>query len=109
MDSETDTVPSHSACQEFSVSDGLDNKDSRAEVESEKLAQGRMFEDVDTRLILGQVPSKLQGEAARSLWRRIDSELASGGPRAVTSYLRSRFEGIGTRLRTELSAATDVE
>ena len=66
-----------------------------------------MFEDVNTRSILDQVPAKLQGEAARSLWRRIDSEFWSGGPGAVTSYLRSQFEENATRLRTELAAAKD--
>ena len=67
-----------------------------------------MFEDVNTRSILDQVPAKLKGEVARSLWRRIDSEFASGGPAAVTSYLRSQFDEIATRLHAEL-AATDVE
>ena len=67
-----------------------------------------MFEDVSTRSILDQVPAELKGDAARSLWRRIDSEFASGGPGAVTSYLRSQFDEIATRLRAEL-AATDVE
>ena len=68
-----------------------------------------MFEEVNTRSILDQVPAKLKGEGARSLWRRIDSEFGSGGPGAVTSYLRSQFEEIATRLRTELAAAKDVE
>jgi hypothetical protein len=68
-----------------------------------------MFEDVNTRSILGQVAAKLKGEAARSLWRRIDSELGSGGPGAVTTYLRSQFEEIGTRLRANLEAVKDLE
>ena len=68
-----------------------------------------MFEDVNTRSILDQVPAKLQGEAARSLWRRIDSEFGPGGSGAVTSYLRSQFEQIATRLRAELAAAKDGE
>ena len=68
-----------------------------------------MFEDVNTRSILDQVPAKLKGEVARSLWRRIDSEFGSGEPAAVTSYLRSQFDEIATRLRAELAAAEDVE
>lgn len=68
-----------------------------------------MFEDVNTRSILDQVPAKLKDEVARSLWRRIDSERRDGGPGAVTSYLRSQFEEIATRLRAELQAAEDVE
>lgn len=67
-----------------------------------------MFEDVDTRSILDQVQAKLKDEAARSLWHRIDSEFASGGAEAVTSYLLSQFDEIAARLRDEL-AATDVE
>ena len=68
-----------------------------------------MFEDVNTRSIRDQVPAKLKGEVARSLWRRIDSEFGSGGPGAVTSYLRSQFDEIATRLRAELAAAEDAE
>ena len=68
-----------------------------------------MFEDVNNRSILAQVPAKLKGEPARSLWRRIDSELASGGPGAVASYLQSQFSEISTRIRSELSAFKDAE
>ena len=68
-----------------------------------------MFEDVNTRMILDQVSAKLRDEEARSLWRRIDSEFGSGGPGAVTSYLRSQFGEIATRLRDELAAAEDAE
>ena len=68
-----------------------------------------MFEDVKTSSILGQVPARLRGEVARSLWRRIDSEFGSGGRGAVTSYLCSRFDEIATRLRAELEAAKDLE
>ena len=68
-----------------------------------------MFEDVNNRSILEQVPAKLKGEAARSLWRRIDSELSFGGPGAVASYLHSQFGEISTRIRSELSAYKDVE
>lgn len=67
-----------------------------------------MFEHVSTRSILANVPADLQREAL-SLWRRIDSELASGGPGAVTTYLRSQFEEITTRLREELVAAKDAQ
>ena len=67
-----------------------------------------MFEDVNTRSILSQVPARLKGEEARSLWRRVDSEFGSGGPEGVTSYLRSQFDEIAARLRAEL-AASDVE
>ena len=66
-----------------------------------------MFEEVNTNSILRQVPGKLEEENARSLWRRVDSELASGGPGAVPSYLRSQFDEIVTRFRSELAAAMD--
>lgn len=68
-----------------------------------------MFEDVNIRSILDQVSAKLSDEEARFLWRRIDSEFGSGGPGAVTSYLRARFEEIDKRLRAELAAAEDAE
>lgn len=67
-----------------------------------------MFEDVSTRSILDKVPAALQREAL-SLWRRIDSELATGGPGAVTTYLRSQFEEITTKLREELEATKDAQ
>ena len=67
-----------------------------------------MFEDVNTRSILDQVQAKLKDESARSLWHRIDSEFASDGTGAVTSYLHSQFDEIATRVRNEL-AATEVE
>ena len=68
-----------------------------------------MFEDVNTRAIVDQVPAKLKSQEAQSLWRRIDSEFAAGGPGAVTSYLRSQFDEISTRLRAELAASKDME
>lgn len=68
-----------------------------------------MFDDVNTRSILDQVPPKLQGDEARSLWRRIQSEFRSGGVGAVESYLRSQSDDIARRLRTELSASKDAE
>ncbi|MXZ67450.1 MAG: hypothetical protein F4Z17_00270 [Acidimicrobiia bacterium] len=64
---------------------------------------------MSTRSILGDVPTNLQGEVPRSLWRRIDSEFTSGGSGAVTSYLRSQFEEIATRLHDELEVATDAD
>lgn len=66
-----------------------------------------MFEDLNTRSILNQVPAKLQGEAARSLWRRIDSEFSSDGGPAVGSYLTSQFDEIRTNLRAALAVVKD--
>lgn len=109
MDAVTDTARPNSVRQEMRISDRCDDNGSPVEIESEELARGGMFEDVDIRSILGQVPSKLQGEAERSLWRRINSELTSGGPRGVTSYLRSQFDEISKRLRAELAATADTE
>lgn len=67
-----------------------------------------MFEGINTRSILDQVPSKMKDTAARSLWKRIDSEFASDGPRRVSSYLRSRFDEISTRLRADLADVKDA-
>ncbi len=68
-----------------------------------------MFKDVTTRSIMDQVQPRLNDEAARSLWRRIDSEFGSGGPGAVKSFLGAQFAEIATRLRAELAATEDVE
>jgi len=90
------------------VSDRSDD-DAHAPAEAGALARNRTFEDVDTRSILDQVPAKLQGEAAGSLWRRIDSEVETGRPEAVTSYLRAQFDEIATRVRRHLAAVTYTE
>ncbi len=63
-----------------------------------------MFEEINTRSILGRVPVQLQDENARSLWRRLDSELSSGGGSGVESYLRSQFDEIRAKIRGELSS-----
>ncbi|MCY4370053.1 MAG: hypothetical protein OXF41_11725 [bacterium] len=68
-----------------------------------------MFREVSTRSILGKVPTNLQGEVARSLWRRINSEFEFGGPSAVTSYLRAQFGEIESGLRDDLKAAKNGE
>jgi hypothetical protein len=66
-----------------------------------------MFDDVNTRAILDQVPLTLRGDPARSLWKRVESEFSSGGTGSVSSYLASQFEEIGNRLRTALATAKD--
>lgn len=66
-----------------------------------------MFEEVTTAAILGQVPTRLNGDAARSLWLRIQSEFTSGGAGDISSYLQSRFADIAERLRANLAAAED--
>ena len=66
-----------------------------------------MFDDVNTRSILDQVPAKLRGETARSLWRRVDSEFSSGGSASVSTYLASQFEEIAVRLKAALTAVKD--
>ena len=68
-----------------------------------------MFEHVSTRAILDQVPARLRGEAARSLWRRIDKELESGGPPAASSYLHAQFGETAKRLHDLLAAAKSAE
>ena len=66
-----------------------------------------MFDDVSTEAILRRVSTKLEEEDARTLWRRVDSEFASGGSKGVTTYLRARFGELDARLRRELAAAKD--
>ena len=57
-----------------------------------------MFDDVNTRSILDQVPPTLRGDPARSLWKRVESEFTSGGAASVSSYLASQFEEVGNRV-----------
>lgn len=64
-----------------------------------------MFDNINSRSILDQVPATLKGDPARSLWRRLESEFSSGGTGTAGSYLTSQFEEIGTRLRAALAAA----
>jgi len=66
-----------------------------------------MFENVNTRSILDQVPRTLKGDPARSLRKRIESEYTSRGVGSVSSYLGAQFEEIGSRLRAALTAAKD--
>ena len=68
-----------------------------------------MFEEVTTAAILGQVPTKLKGNAARSLWLRIQSEFTSGGAGGMSSYLQSQFTDLAERLRANLAAAEDED
>jgi hypothetical protein len=66
-----------------------------------------MFEDLSTRSILDRVPAKLEGEVARSLWRRIESEFSSGGVSAVESYVTAQFDEIRTNIRAALAVVKD--
>lgn len=50
-----------------------------------------MFDDVNTRSILDQVPATLKGDPERSLWRRVESEFMSRGAGSVSSYLAAQF------------------
>ena len=68
-----------------------------------------MFGDVNTHTILETVLPKLEDEVARSLWRRIHSEYASGGPGAVPSYLNARFAEIAARVRADVKTVQDAE
>lgn len=109
MDTVTAPQPRAPRDESQRTSNKRDYNASRAAIDSGELTGSHMFEEVSTRAILGQVPPKLQREEERSLWRRIQSEFESGGPRAVTSYLRSQFDEITTSLGTELTAAEDAE
>jgi hypothetical protein len=66
-----------------------------------------MFEDLNTRSILDRVPAKLEGEATRALWRRVESEFSSGGVPAVESYLTAQFDEIRTNIRAALAVVKD--
>ena len=66
-----------------------------------------MFEEINTRSILARVPVQLQDEKARSLWRRLDSELSSGGGLSAESYLKAQFAEVQANVRHAMSVVKD--
>lgn len=100
-------TPQGPAGTKMTTRDRRDEKGTWAQPPSGEPTGGRMFDDVSTEAILRRVSTKLEEEDARTLWRRVDSEFASGGSKGVTTYLRARFGELDARLRRELAAAKD--
>jgi hypothetical protein len=57
-----------------------------------------LLEDCDSAYVFEQVRRLLQSGESRSLWRRIESELRSGGVGAVETYLRSSFKELAQQV-----------
>lgn len=68
-----------------------------------------MFDDINGQKILSRVPGKLKDDSARALWRKIQSELSTGGTGAVETYLNSHFQEVATRLRAQLEIAKSAD
>lgn len=53
--------------------------------------------------VLGQVAAKLESEApARSLWLKLEEEMATGGVPNAIAYLRVRFKELSDRVEAAL-------
>lgn len=59
--------------------------------EEHRTLADNLFENCDSIYVFDQVRKRLVSGKSRSLWRRIESEMQSGGVGAADSYLRSSF------------------
>jgi hypothetical protein len=61
----------------------------------------------DTAAVFARVTERLQNDdAARSLWRKLQEEIKTGGTSSAVSYLRSRFTALSTRIEESLTSVT---
>jgi hypothetical protein len=61
-------------------------------------------ESVSTAHVFERVAARLgSDEAARSLWLKLEQEMAAGGVPSATSYLKTRFKELSDRVATALS------
>lgn len=59
---------------------------------------------VSTAHVFARVAARLEeDEAARSLWRKLEQEMAAGGVPPATSYLNARFKELSDRVAAALS------
>jgi len=63
----------------------------------------KLFENCDSIYVFDQVRRRLNSGESRSLWRRIESEMQSGGVGAAETYLRSSFAELVQQLRDSAS------
>jgi hypothetical protein len=60
-------------------------------------------ESVSTMHVFERVAARLgSDEAARSLWVKLEQEMAGGGVPSATSYLKTRFKELSDRVATAL-------
>jgi len=62
-----------------------------------------LFKNCDSAYVFEQIRRRLDKGERRSLWRRIESEMQSGGVGAADTYLRSAFSELVQQLRDTLS------
>ena len=62
-----------------------------------------LFENCDSTYVFDQVGRRLASGQSRSLWRRIESEMQSGGVAATHTYLRSNFVELVQQLRDKIT------
>ncbi len=65
------------------------------------------FETSDSSYVFNEVKKMLDSGEIRSLWRRIESEMHSGGVGAVETYLRSSFEELVQQIKESANRFTE--
>ncbi len=61
-----------------------------------------LFSNCDSSYVFSEVNKRVTSGQSRSLWRRIEKELNTGGVKAVDTYLRSSLLEIAQRLRSDI-------
>jgi len=61
-------------------------------------------EETNSAAVFARVTARLEGdEAARSLWQKLQQEMAAGGASSALSYLRTRFLELSGRVTAALA------
>jgi len=68
-------------------------------IEEAGISNDNLFKDCDSTYVFDQLRRGLESGGSRSLWRRIESEMRSGGVGAVETYLRSTFTEVVQRAK----------
>ena len=65
-------------------------------------------DSVSTAHVFKRVAARLgSDEAARSLWLKLEQEMAAGGVPSATSYLKTRFKELSDRVAAALPEGQD--
>jgi len=65
---------------------------------------GSVHERTSSTDVFARVTARIEAdEAARSLWQKLEQEMAAAGVRSATSYLRTRFTELSDRVKTALA------
>jgi len=70
-------------------------------------SKNKHFEKSNSSYVFNEVKKMLDSGESRSLWRRIESEMYSGGVGAVETYLRSSFEELVQQIKESANRFTE--